>query len=74
MPRRVAPADRKPRPERTGITELREFFALNPAGEISIAQAAAKLDVSPRTAMDYLGQLLGEGMLERVSKYSLKRE
>jgi Fic family protein len=73
MPKRLLPSERKTRiPTRAALVELREYFALNPEGEITIAQAAMKLDVSERSAMDYLGYLAGEGLLVRVSKYKLK--
>jgi Fic family protein len=40
--------------------------------DLTIAEAATKFDLSPKTAAQYLSTLAGEGRLERVSIYRLK--
>ncbi len=52
---------------------LRDFFRRNPHEELSIDDAVAKFDRQP-SVRNTLSKLVGEGVLERVSVYRLKRE
>jgi Fic family protein len=58
---------------RKGQTALKTFFEANPSEELTVDDAAIKAQLTHKTAQTYLANLTGEGILERVSVYRLKR-
>lgn len=62
------------RRQRFGERALVDFFQQNPTEELTADDAAAKIGCSAGSARNYLASLSGEGILERVSVYRLRRE
>lgn len=62
------------RRQRFGERTLVEFFKQNPDEELTADDAAAKIGCTAGSARNYLASLSGDGILERVSVYRLKRK
>jgi DNA-binding IclR family transcriptional regulator len=57
---------------RAGAMELKRLFLANDGEWMTVKDAAQHLGIAEKTAASYLGGLVGQGLLERVSIYKVK--